>query len=109
MAAQKNFHVVVLGAGNVTGLGPADVFAQIFEHGRAAFLKLHPVQAPLAEVLGRALEPLVAEGLLEIATGGAEVSREAIAALLELPDSNLSEAELNELSRLIAKTKKEGR
>ena len=71
---------VVLGAGNVTGLGPADVFAQIFEHGRAAFLKLHPVQAPLAEVLARALEPLVSEGLLEIAAGGAEVSREAIAA-----------------------------
>jgi predicted transcriptional regulator len=36
-------------------------------------------------------------------------SREAIAALLELPDSNLSGSELEELSELIAKAKKEGR
>jgi len=33
----------VLGAGNVTGLAVADVVSQVFEHGRAAFVKLHPV------------------------------------------------------------------
>lgn len=36
-------------------------------------------------------------------------SREAIAALLELPESKLSESELEELSRLLQKAKKEGR
>lgn len=36
-------------------------------------------------------------------------SREAIAALLELPESKLSKSELEELSRLLQKAKKEGR
>ena len=36
-------------------------------------------------------------------------SREAIAALLELPESKLSESELEEISRLLQKAKKEGR
>lgn len=69
---------VVLGAGNVTGLGAADVLAQVFEHGRAALLKLHPVQAALAGPLGRALGPLVAEGLVNIVDGGPETARAAI-------------------------------
>ena len=71
---------VVLGAGNVTGLGAADVLAQVFEHGRGALLKLHPVQASLAEPLGRALAPLAAEGLVAIVAGGPETARAAIAA-----------------------------
>lgn len=69
---------VVLGAGNVTGLGPADVLCQVFEHGRAALLKLHPVQAPLREVLDEALRPLVDEGLVGVVDGGPELAREAI-------------------------------
>jgi acyl-CoA reductase-like NAD-dependent aldehyde dehydrogenase len=73
---------VVLGAGNVTGLAAADVICQIFEHGRAALLKLHPLHAPLEPILGRALEPLVAAGLLAIVTGGAEVAQAAVAAPL---------------------------
>lgn len=71
---------VVLGAGNVTGLGPADVLAQVFEHGRAALLKLHPVQAPLRGILEAALRPLVEAGILAIVAGGADMAREAVAA-----------------------------
>lgn len=71
---------VVLGAGNVTGLGAADVLSQVFEHGRAALLKLHPVQASLAGPLRRALEPLVEAGLVAIVTGTADTARAAIAA-----------------------------
>jgi acyl-CoA reductase-like NAD-dependent aldehyde dehydrogenase len=70
---------VVLGAGNVTALGPADCVSQIFEHGRAALLKLHPLHAPLEGVLREALAPLVEEGLLAILTGGPEVARDLIA------------------------------
>jgi acyl-CoA reductase-like NAD-dependent aldehyde dehydrogenase len=70
----------VLGAGNVTGLAAADVIAQVFEHGRAALLKLHPLHAPLEPVLRAALGPLVAADLVEIVCGGPETSREAIAA-----------------------------
>ena len=71
---------LVLGAGNVTGLSAADAICQIFECGRAVLLKLHPVQAPLAPVLERALEPLIAAGLLAVVTGGAELAAAAIAA-----------------------------
>lgn len=71
---------VVLGAGNVTGLAAADAISQIFEHGRAVLLKLHPVQASLAAVLERALEPLITAGLLAVVAGGAEMAAAAIAA-----------------------------
>jgi acyl-CoA reductase-like NAD-dependent aldehyde dehydrogenase len=73
---------LVLGAGNVTGLAAADAICQIFEHGRAALLKLHPLQTPLEPVFTRALEPLVEAGLLAIVTGGADVARAAVAAPL---------------------------
>lgn len=68
----------VLGAGNVTGLGPADVLAQVFGAGRAALLKLHPLHAPLVSVLGEALAPLCDEGLLRIVVGDAGTAREAV-------------------------------
>lgn len=71
---------LVLGAGNVTGLAPADCVSQIFEHGRAVFLKLHPLHAPLWHVLEAALRPLIDAGLLAIVAGGAEVARAALAA-----------------------------
>jgi hypothetical protein len=71
---------LVLGAGNVTGLAAADCISQIFEHGRAVLLKLHPLHAPLAPVLEAALGPLVEAGLLVIVVGGVEVAREALAA-----------------------------
>jgi hypothetical protein len=68
----------VLGAGNVTGLAVGDAIGQIFEHGRAVLLKLHPLHAPLEQPLHEALGPLVAAGLLAIVTGGADVAREAV-------------------------------
>ncbi|MCE9632230.1 MAG: hypothetical protein K8S94_16145 [Planctomycetia bacterium] len=73
---------VVLGAGNVTGLAAGDCISQIFEHGRAVLLKLHPLHAPLEAVLRTALEPLVACGMLAIVVGGPDVVTEAIASPL---------------------------
>jgi len=67
---------LVLGAGNVTGLAVADAICQIFEHGRAVILKLHPLHAPLERVLRAALAPLVAADLLAIIVGGPEVATE---------------------------------
>jgi acyl-CoA reductase-like NAD-dependent aldehyde dehydrogenase len=69
---------VVLGAGNVTGLAAADAVCQIFEHGRAVLLKLHPVQASLAPVLQAALSPLVEADLLRVVVGGAALVCDAI-------------------------------
>jgi len=71
---------LVLGAGNVTGLAPADCLGQIFEHGRAALLKLHPLHGPLAAVFQEAFAPLVAAGMLEIVAGGKELAQAAVAA-----------------------------
>ena len=70
---------VVLGAGNVTGLAAADAICQVFEHGRAALVKLHPLHEPLAATLARALSPLVESGMIAIAVGGPEVASRAIA------------------------------
>jgi len=70
---------LVLGAGNVTGLAPADCVNQIFEHGRAVFLKLHPLHAPLRTLFERAFQPLVEAGMLAIVAGGVEVAKAAIA------------------------------
>lgn len=70
----------VLGAGNVTGLAAGDVIAQVFEHGRAALLKLHPLHAPLEPVLRAAFGPLVAADLVGIVCGGTDVARAAVAA-----------------------------
>jgi acyl-CoA reductase-like NAD-dependent aldehyde dehydrogenase len=69
---------VVLGAGNVTGLAAADAICQVFEHGRAAYVKLHPLHEPLAATLARALSPLVESGMIAIAVGGPDVAARAI-------------------------------
>jgi acyl-CoA reductase-like NAD-dependent aldehyde dehydrogenase len=65
----------VLGAGNVTGLAPADAICQIFEHGRAAIVKLHPLHAPLEAVYRDAFAPLLAAELLAFTSGGPELAR----------------------------------
>ena len=68
----------VLGAGNVTGLSVADAISQIFEHGRAVLLKLHPLHAPFEPVFRAAFAPLVEAGLVAIISGGPDVAREAV-------------------------------
>ena len=76
---QRGGVAVVLGAGNVTGLAAGDCISQVFEHGRGVLLKLHPLHEPLVPVLGDALAPLVAAGMLAIVVGGADLAAEAIA------------------------------
>jgi acyl-CoA reductase-like NAD-dependent aldehyde dehydrogenase len=64
---------LVLGAGNVLSIGVVDALAQCFVEGRVCVLKLSPVsdyQAPLLEL---ALAPLVKQGFLALAYGGADV------------------------------------
>jgi hypothetical protein len=64
---------VVLGAGNITSIGPLDSLYQLFADNRVSVLKLNPVTDPLKLVFERALAPLVDRGFLRIVTGGAEV------------------------------------
>ncbi|MEZ6036586.1 MAG: aldehyde dehydrogenase family protein [Planctomycetota bacterium] len=79
---------VVLGAGNVVATPLCDVLHQVFLEGRAVWLKLSPLQAALREHVARALQPLLAAGLLAIEVGdgarGAAMARHAGIAAVHL-------------------------
>jgi acyl-CoA reductase-like NAD-dependent aldehyde dehydrogenase len=62
---------LVLGAGNVSSIGPLDVIHKLFVENRVVVLKTHPVTAHLAGVYDTALAPLVRRGFLRIVHGDA--------------------------------------
>jgi acyl-CoA reductase-like NAD-dependent aldehyde dehydrogenase len=66
---------LVLGAGNVSSIGPMDALHQLFVEDRTVLLKLNPVNEHLEEHLAAALRPLVRAGLLRLVRGGADVGR----------------------------------
>jgi acyl-CoA reductase-like NAD-dependent aldehyde dehydrogenase len=63
----------VLGAGNVSSIGPMDALYQLFVEGRTVLLKHHPVNAYLEPIFARALRPLIERGFLRQVAGGADV------------------------------------
>lgn len=69
---------LVLGAGNVSSIGPMDAFTQLFAEDRVVLLKLNPVNEYLAPHLDVALRPLIRGGWLRLMTGGPEVGRAII-------------------------------
>lgn len=62
----------VLGAGNVSSAGPADVLHKLFVEDQVCVLKLNPVNEHLGEYLEIAMQPLVREGFVRIVYGGAK-------------------------------------
>ncbi len=73
LTAREGELALVLGAGNVASIGVVDALGQCFIEGRACVLKLSPVndyQGPLLEL---AFAPLIKEGYMALAYGGAEV------------------------------------
>lgn len=66
---------LVLGAGNVSSIGPMDALHQLVAEARTVLLKLHPVNEHLGEHLERALAPLIEAGVLRIVRGGADDGR----------------------------------
>jgi hypothetical protein len=64
---------LVLGAGNVSSIGPMDVFYKLFAEGEVVVLKMNPVNAWVGPHLEVALAPLIDAGFLAIVYGGAEV------------------------------------
>lgn len=64
---------VVLGAGNITAIGPLDVLYELVAHNRTSVLKLNPTFASLLPVLNEAFAPLIEAGLMRVVNGGAEV------------------------------------
>jgi acyl-CoA reductase-like NAD-dependent aldehyde dehydrogenase len=64
---------LVLGAGNISAIGPLDVLYELVAHNRTSILKLNPTFASLRPVLETALAPLIEFGALAIVAGGADV------------------------------------
>lgn len=64
---------LVLGAGNVTSIGPMDVLHKLFSKGECAVLKMNPVNQAAGPALEEALSPLIDADLLRLLYGGAEV------------------------------------
>ncbi len=63
---------LVLGAGNVNSIPPADVMAKLFNEGKVCLLKMSPVNAYMGTLLEEAFAEAVARGFLAIVYGGAE-------------------------------------
>ena len=66
---------LVLGAGNISSIGPLDVIDKLFVRNEVVVLKMNPVNDYLAPIFRRAFAPLVEAGVLEIVTGGVDVGR----------------------------------
>lgn len=63
---------LVLGAGNVSSIGPMDALYKLFVEQAVVLYKVHPVNAYLGPLFEEAFRPLVEAGFLRLAYGGAE-------------------------------------
>ncbi len=66
---------LVLGAGNVAGIAPLDVFHKLFAENEVVMLKLNPVNDYLIDFLTPALKPLIDRGFLRVVRGGTDVGQ----------------------------------
>lgn len=64
---------LVLGAGNISAIGPLDIAYELVAFNRVSILKLNPTFQHLLPTYERALAPLIEADLLRIVNGGAEV------------------------------------
>ena len=63
---------LVLGAGNVNSIPPADVLTKLFNEGKVCLLKMNPVNAYMGPLLEEAFADAIAGGFLAVVYGGAE-------------------------------------
>lgn len=66
---------LVLGAGNIASIAPLDVLYKLVADGAVCILKMNPVNHYLGPIFEDAFAPLVREGYLRFAYGGAEVGK----------------------------------
>ncbi len=64
--------VLVLGAGNVSSIGPMDALYKLFVEDRVVVYKTNPVNAHLGPILEAAFRPLAERGFFRLVHGGAE-------------------------------------
>lgn len=63
----------VLGAGNVSSIGPLDALYKLFVEDQVVILKMNPVLDYLVPMLTHAFSSFIGRGILQIVTGGIEV------------------------------------
>lgn len=63
---------LVLGAGNVSSIGPMDALYKLFVEDLVVLFKTHPLNAYLAPLMEEGLRPLIERGFLRIVHGGAD-------------------------------------
>ncbi|WP_018177345.1 aldehyde dehydrogenase family protein [Jongsikchunia kroppenstedtii] len=66
---------LVLGAGNISAIGPLDVLYELIAYNRVSVLKLNPTFAGLTDAYTAAFAPLINAGLLRIVNGAAQVGQ----------------------------------
>jgi hypothetical protein len=62
---------LVLGAGNVSSIGPMDAFYKLFVEGQVVILKMNPVNEYLGPLISQAFAALVERGFFQVVYGGA--------------------------------------
>jgi acyl-CoA reductase-like NAD-dependent aldehyde dehydrogenase len=63
---------LVLGAGNVSSIGPMDALYKLFVEDQVVLFKTHPVNVYLAPLMEEAFQPLIERGFFRLVYGGAE-------------------------------------
>jgi len=66
---------LVLGAGNVAGIGPLDVLTKLYLDGSVCLLKLNPVNQYLGPFVEEVFGELIQDGYVRVAYGGADVGQ----------------------------------
>ncbi|MEO1132735.1 MAG: aldehyde dehydrogenase family protein, partial [Cyanobacteria bacterium J06639_1] len=66
---------LVLGAGNISSIGPMDALYQLFIENSVVLLKFNPVNEYLHDVIAASFQPLIEAGFLALACGGADLGR----------------------------------
>src|SRR6185369_80392 len=63
---------LVLGAGNVSSIGPMDALYKLFVEDQVVIFKTHPVNVYLGPLMESAFQPLIARGFFRVVYGGAD-------------------------------------
>tara|TARA_Y100001954_G_scaffold239292_1_gene312746 strand:+ start:9323 stop:11020 length:1698 start_codon:yes stop_codon:yes gene_type:complete len=66
---------LVLGAGNVSSIGPMDVLYKLFAENEVCVLKMNPVNDYVGPFIEKAFAALIEEGFFAVVYGGAEVGQ----------------------------------
>jgi hypothetical protein len=71
-AVRQGRVALVLGAGNVSSIGPMDALYKLFVEDQVVLFKTHPVNDYLGPLLEEAFQPLAARGFFRLVYGGAD-------------------------------------